>query len=159
MNFKHASFGTVSHGTLRTEDLLDSFAAELEWQVTRNADYFQQDDAMRTQRDRLLCIVNDARECDPDSEDADYILNEKLIDALQEFAPAYAYFGAHPGDGSDFGFWLSENMQEDFDGLKVSDTSEVPSDYCGEVLCVNDHGNMTLYNAIDGTLIEVWSVV
>ena len=157
--FKFAPFGTVSHGTLRTEDLLDSFARELEWQVQRNADYFQSDDAARLQRDHLLSLVWDARECDPESEDADYLVNESLPDALQAFAPAYGYFGAHPGDGSDFGFWLSDDELADFDGLQVADTSEVPEDYNGEVLHVNDHGNATLYAAERGQLSEVWSVV
>ena len=157
--FKFASFGTVSHGTLRTEDLLDSFARELEWQVQRNADYFQSDDAARLQRDHLLSLAWYALECEPDSEDADYLVNESLPDALQEFAPTYAYFGAHPGDGSDFGFWLSDDALADFDGLRVADTSEVPEDYNGEVLHVNDHGNMTLYACAAGKLSEVWSVV
>ena len=157
--FKPAPFGTVSHGTLRTEDLLDSFARELEWQVQRNADYFQSDDVRRAERDRLLSLVWDARECDPESEDADYLVNESLPDALQAFAPAYSYFGAHCGDGSDFGFWLSDDALEDFDGLRVADTSEVPADYCGEVLHVNDHGNMTLYAATAGQLVEVWGVL
>lgn len=48
---------------------------------------------------------------------------------------------------------------DDFDGLRVSDLSEVPDDYTGEVLHVNDHGNMTLYACTDGECSEVWSVV
>lgn len=157
--FKPASFGTISHGTIRTPDLLDAFATELEWQVQRNADYFQSSDDARLQRDHLLALVWEAREVDPESDDADYMVNESLPDALQQFAPAYSYFGAHCGDGSDFGFWLSESMQDDFDGLQVADTSEVPADYSGEVLHVNDHGNMTLYAASNGNLSEVWAVV
>ncbi|MGH8674178.1 MAG: hypothetical protein ACREVG_07705, partial [Burkholderiales bacterium] len=46
---------------------------------------------------------------------------------------------AFSGDGADFGYWLQD--MTDFDGLRVNDTSEVPSDYSGEVLHVNDHGN------------------
>jgi len=61
--------------------------------------------------------------------------------------------------GSYYGFWLSESFEADFDGLKVSDTSEVPADYSGEVLHVNDHGNATLYAASAGALTEIWSVV
>lgn len=47
----------------------------------------------------------------------------------------------------------------DFDGLKVEDTSQVSDSYIGEVLHVNDHGNITLYNAKNGKLTEVWSLV
>ena len=47
----------------------------------------------------------------------------------------------------------------DFDGLKVSDTGDVPADYSGEVLHINDHGNMTLYSAERGKLTEIWSIV
>ena len=93
-----------------------------------------------------------------ESDDAQFDL-EWLFDELNTFAPPYFYFGAHPGDGSDYGFWLSEDAIEDFEGLRVEDQSEVPSDYCGEVLHVNDHGNCTLYVADQGQLSEVWAIV
>jgi hypothetical protein len=95
---------------------------------------------------------------DFDSDDASEVLSD-LFNALNEFAPAYGYFGAHPGDGADYGFWLHEDWEQDFDGLKVDDTSEVPSDYSGEVLHVSDHGNPTLYVANAGVLTEVWALV
>ena len=91
-------------------------------------------------------------------DDADYDL-EALFDALNEYAPSYFYFGAHPGDGSDYGYWLSECFAEDFDGMKVSDLSEVPTGFSGEVLKVNDHGNMTLYAYSRGRGREVWGIV
>jgi hypothetical protein len=93
-----------------------------------------------------------------ESEASDYDL-ESLFDALNEYAGPYFYFGAHPGDGSDYGYWLSEGFEDDFDGLKVSDTSEIPAKYRGEVLHVNDHGNCTLYVKTARKLHEVWSVV
>jgi hypothetical protein len=147
-----AAIGSISTGTLRAEDLLDSFSRELENLVQCNAD-----DAGIAEEDSYMKLITDAHEVDPESYEASELVDE-LADALNDFAPAYCYFGAHPGDSADFGFWLDENMSDDFDGLKVSDTSEVPADYSGEVLHINDHGNMALYVAEKGVLTEVWAV-
>jgi hypothetical protein len=156
---KYASIGSISSGTLRTEDLLDTFAFELEHLVQRNADEWCSD-AGRARRDAYVALVRDAREANPDTEEGAELVTE-LEDALDEFAPPYAYFGAHEGNGSDFGFWLSDGALEDFDGLRVSDLSEVPRKYSGEVLHINERGNMTLYvhSPYSGKLIEVWAIV
>lgn len=154
----YASFGSISSGTMRTEDLLDTFADELEYQVQRNAAEWCSD-AGRAQRDGYMTLIGEARDVESyDNEEADEILSE-LFDALNEFAPPYANFGSNSGDGADYGYWLLEDIDDCFDGLKVDDTSEVPADYSGEVLHVNDHGNMTLYVATAGELVEVWSLV
>lgn len=138
----YAQFGSISHGTMRAEDLCDTFAWELST-LARRAGRIRE----------FSELIKDAR-TKPD----DDVVND-LVDALQEFAPPYGYFGAHPGDGSDYGFWMYEDMQSDFDGLQVSDTSEVPRGYSGEVLHVNDHGNMTLYRYARGRAYEVWGIV
>jgi len=88
--------GTISHGTLRTEDLVLAFADEIH---------------------RLLCGTYEHPEVDlkrvkgfvenPSSAD-EYDL-EELFDILDSLAPEGYYFGAHPGDGADFGFWEVEN--------------------------------------------------
>ena len=94
-----------------------------------------------------------------ETEDSGYDL-EDLFDALNEYAMPGFYFGSHPGDGADYGFWLDEDIEHNFDGLKVDDLSEIPTGYIGEVLHVNDHGNMTLYyNGANGRLYEIWSIV
>lgn len=147
---KYASFGSISHGTLRNEDLLDTFASELDYQLKRQPTRFP--------RRAMRKLITEARRIDPDSENASDLVSE-LQDALGEFAQPYAYFGTTEGDGSDFGFWLAFD-QHDFDGLQVEDLSEIPAGYRGEVLVVNDHGNMSLYAANGrGRHREIWSVV
>lgn len=148
--------GSVSSGTMRPEDLIPDFMWELKARAAEPG-------VPRKQRKAHMDLYReiDARmetEDYYDSEDADFDL-EALFDALNAYAGPYFYFGAHPGDGSDYGYWLSEFFEEDFDGLKVSDLAEIPTKYRGEVLEVNDHGNMTLYVATSRGLREVWAIV
>lgn len=113
MNF--ASLGSVSSGTLRTEDLLEAFTAELEDCVQRNAEAWCSD-AGRAQRDSYMSLIGEARgffdgtgELDEAHIDDAYEIVNDLFNALQEFAPEGAYFGAHIGDGADFGYWPTED--------------------------------------------------
>ena len=89
----NATIGTISHGTMRPEDLIPVFARELEWLSTNQ----------RT--DNETSLIADADDfSDFGSQHADDIL-EALFDALDQHAPSNCYFGAHEGDGSDYGFW------------------------------------------------------
>lgn len=154
---RNVTLGSVSHGTMRDEDLIPSFAWELKHNTpdgaTRFAKLLEECEAWEAAE------TDDSEEEPEDGEQGSSDLVDALFEALNEYAPDGCYFGAHHGDGADFGFWISESFFEDFDGLKVSDTSEVPDDYEGAVLHVNDHGNATLYTAHAGQLTEVWSVV
>lgn len=168
---KHiGTFGTVIHGTMREEDLIPAFASELRslarkgtkhkalaLEAERYLKRFQSADVTLTKKPSS--IFTDTYKNAPSEEELNELVTE-LMDALNEYAPAYGYFGAHPGDGSDYGFWLSESFEEDFDGLKVSDTSEVPRGYKGELAQVSDHGNVTLLVANGrGKFREVWGLV
>jgi hypothetical protein len=147
---RYASFGPISSGTLRTEDLLSTFASELDSLLRVQPRSFK--------RRALRTLISEANRTDPDSEFASDIVDE-MQDALNEFAPPYGYFGTFEGDGAEFGFFLGD-IDDSFDGLRVNDTSDVPSGYRGEVLHVNDHGNVTLYVAIShGKLKEIWAIV
>lgn len=142
--------GSITNGTLRPDDLIDTFAAEL-----------------RRIRGALpVSIANGIRSIPTRAADDAAELQSELItelqDALNAYAPSYGYFGAHPGDGSDFGFWISEDWREqarDSGAIEVKDTADVPATYSGEVIHINDHGNATLYAARRGKLREVWSIV
>ena len=164
MTPKTAELGTLIHATLRSEDLLPAFTDELR-RLSESAGNAK-DIALCDEIDAELAALDTLAEVDGLEDVADtywvsehvsFLINEDLMNRLNDYAPPYFYFGAHPGDGSDFGFWMGE--LEDFDGLRVSDTSEVPADYSGEVLHVNDHGNVTLYSSDCGTLTEVWACV
>jgi hypothetical protein len=143
----NVTLGSISSGTMRPDDLIPVFADELS--------------RLNTAGEYAALIAEAEAIEDYGAETAEFVL-EDLFDVLDGFAPDYCYFGAHPGDGADYGFWLHENWQRMAreDGvLEVSDTSEVPTDYNGAVLHVNDHGNATLYSCAKGELSEVWSVV
>jgi hypothetical protein len=156
--------GSISHGTMRAEDLLPKFLFAIE--------ELDQSRATKFNTELIECGFGYSqcgacglgnRDKWPEGFDdyADDFVNE-LADALNELAPPYFYFGAHPSDGADYGFWLTDDVVQqvkDNDGLVVDDTSEVPADYSGEVLHVNDHGNTTLYTADNGKLTEVWAIV
>lgn len=168
---KTAKLGTVSHGTLKTEDLLSSFISELEGLMLINGDHFA---ANHADRDRLCNLIGEAQDVFADdgetiAEDKDETASElvnELCDALSEFAPPYGYFGAHEGDGSDFGFWVNvEDVKEQVEFVSSKREDYPPSDFRGEWLHVSDHGNATLYvrestNDAQGFADrEVWGVV
>ena len=135
---------------MRSEDLIPYFLDELE-----KLDINKQFSDVITEGKQI--IENE----DWDNENTSMYLNEDLWDALDSFSPPYCYFGAHEGDGSDYGFWphnIEDTLQE-FEGQKVSDLSEIPDDYTGEVFLVNDHGNVSFYNAKNGNVTEIWSIV
>ena len=107
--------GTVSHATLRTEDLIESFADCLESLILLNGDYLSQPANFQV-RDILNNLVGESRDLlNEDNEIAEEDIElaqsylDSLFEALDSFAPDGHYFGAHPGDASDFGFWAIED--------------------------------------------------
>lgn len=93
--------GTVSHGTMRPQDLIPCFLDVL-------SDVWPEayDGYMVAAFSPIPAYVQDEGD-DSEwwaSDDASYLL-ESLFDQLDEASPDGFYFGAHPGDGSDYGFW------------------------------------------------------
>ncbi len=153
---KSPMLGTISHGTLRTQDLLPTFIAVLSEVVP--AEYAQ------------LCLhpfgAIPAHAQDDDSaawwDDEGLSLLEAVTEALEACAPYGAYFGAGAGDGSDFGFWPAwDSIRMDIhDGyLTTSEDGPTPGEL-NPHLQVNDHGNITMWCVnSDGSFYELWAVV
>lgn len=97
--------GTVIHGTLQPEDLLQAFTDKLAVLDPERAseirkafkDVFQRISDGWSIADGEYNLLMDAGEC-----------VSILMDALDGQAPEGLFFGSHPGDGSDFGFWPVE---------------------------------------------------
>lgn len=88
---------SISHGTLRTEDLIESFQEFLNAMEIPYKTYGE-------------WLNGDIPESEDQAEEwFNEYLNSYLFDLLNAIAPTDYYFGAHPGDGSDFGFWEIDN--------------------------------------------------
>ena len=106
---QHGGFiseGTVIHGTLRTQDLLDAFAAELLRVFPFNGR------KLANEAHDWMVIINQDDASDHDHECASEVVHE-LMDQLNTIAGREGLtFGAHPGDGSDFGYWTLEEEED-----------------------------------------------
>jgi len=153
----HAPLGEISSGTHRLADLVPRFAEVLENLARKNR-------MLKWHRPILSRARQIIRDENWDGEDAVAVYDE-LFEALNDYAPPYARFSAHEGDGASFGFWVDDIDQiavvltDLMSGMVVGDLSEVPERFNGEVLVINDHGNASLYVSARGKLRCIWSVV
>ena len=85
------------------------------------------------------------------------IIFDELSDALNDLSPPHCFFGQVPPYGEyHYGFWIDWDSLDDV--KKFDDLSEVPEDFRGEFMVVNDHGNTTLYSTWS-QYVEEWAVV
>ena len=88
---------SVSHATLREEDLIPAFEEVL--------------DSAGVEYDRPAAVdklLLGQALADDELEEVGFYLNKTLFDLLNSIAPEGTYFGANDGDGSDYGFWELE---------------------------------------------------
>jgi hypothetical protein len=157
--------GSISTGTLRTEDLLPAFTytmGELTHSPISNTSKYPNEAMAKLWDEAIKAINNPDTDTNPLSDDECVARNEilsDLQDALNELCPPFVYFGTLEGDGADFGFWpdmdrLNEEMR--------STTSDFQADNCwtltddGVIVHVSDHGNVTVMDMERNVL---WSVV
>ncbi len=156
---RKVQLGTISHGTLRTEDLLGEFLSTLEYLAPTKAAK-----AQNGYRRVLRRWEEDGWDdlAVEDKENLEYCL-EGVTEALEELAPPFCYFGCCEGDGSDFGFWYSDDTRRDavrdgemWEGPDNGSPSEWPkyfaslaefaAQHFSSACSITDHGNVTIYS-------------
>lgn len=171
------ALGSYSSGTMRDVDLIPTFMGLFEEMDAKRAKSY------RWSNRKYFNYLDDMSKYDEeDAREREEMLPEitqELFDILNEYCPPYTYFGSHPGDGADYGVWVSDSIEDDVrygEIAKVEDLSELDEmlSECKipkNVLLVNDHGNMTLYTQTarldetteEYTVIidreEVWAIV
>jgi hypothetical protein len=164
-NVRVFPLGTICHGTLDTDYLVKRFLDAIEWADPPEAARLRKENAD---------VIDLGQHPDDDlAEQQSYFLNETLWDVMNEYCPAYTYFGSNEGDGSDFGVWISsESLEDDIQSGAValfepptpeyqawSEDGTVPDkeavDDAEYVLFRRDY-RMSLYDAT--TKKEVWSI-
>ena len=146
--------GSISTGTLRTEDLRHAFANRLEALELGMP-------PTPAGEPRWLNLVEEARDDKFYADQDDQSVIDDLSDALNKFCPPFVYFGTLEGDGSDFGFWVDRDaIQEAIDPTSCLVSINANGDYVleedGVIVQVSDHGNVTV---MDLERNVIWSVV
>jgi hypothetical protein len=139
---KTANLGAISIRSKNTTDLICAFSKKLLW--------FDNEGAYRDLIGEALVFFNDCKE-------GASTLIDRLIIALNDFAPKYCFFGQNPNAENDYGFWVRDTFDEECNGLMVYDFSEIPAYYTGEIIHLTDAISMTLYSCKDGELTKIWS--
>lgn len=158
------TLGSISHAIMKPEDLIPVFMNELETLDKERYDIIKKDYQEDLKAIEYYNTTPYSRHISEQQEQINWLL-EELFDTLNNYCMPYFYFGAHEGDGSDYGFWLSyDSFEGDNITLKVSDLSELDkyslkdlADYT-YIAVVNDHGNITLYTP-KIEFDEVWSII
>ena len=132
--------GSISTGTLRTEDLLEAFHSTIAESGTPPA------------------LAEDGY-ADGGKAYSDEELLEVYTEQLESLCPPFVYFGTLEGDGADFGFWPDMdgfNESRRLDGNYQGNPEEVWHVAENVISHVSDHGNVTV---MDMERNVIWSVV
>lgn len=162
----HFDIGSISEGTLKTEDIGNN----LIWHMDR----LDLDNTDLVLFKKLKKEFSEEIEHLEESEEEYSEKLENIFDEIKEIAdnytPDYCYLRMHENDGADFGVWVVSELFEDtrqgsYDGMVYRSTvhtngvdEPVPEEY-SHYLAVNDHGNCTLWSRDGETWKECWAIV
>jgi len=137
--------GTIIEGTMRPQDMLPAMMDVL---LQYHPEAYQLVTSTISSEFDLTYMELCSHESHPawQDEELSWILYELAWDAMNEIAPEGYYFGSHPGDGSDYGFWLNDDWDQDDEddeedhfcfccGRGDKGLEQCPT--CGEMICVD----------------------
>ena len=161
----HFDIGSISEGTLKTEDIGNN----LIWHMDR----LDLDNTDLVLFKKLKKEFSEEIEHLEESEEEYSEKLENIFDEIKEIAdnytPDYCYLRMHEHDGADFGVWVVSELFEDtrqgsYDGMVYRSTvhtngvdEPVPEEY-SHYLAVNDHGNCTLWSRDGDSWKECWAI-
>lgn len=176
--------GTISSGTLRTEDLLPAMLEVLEpLRLTRaeRALIRQTRQFWYLTQNKLECgsceqyhphsYVDDCRNDAERVSDPDELTTSEREQLDSDLAELYAiadahcldycYCGSTEDDGAEIGVWISWNAIDEPDSDdQMCKVAELDTGRKTDYQCVvSDHGNATLYRRAGRRWIEIWTVV
>lgn len=137
-----AILGAVRVRSNNPSDLICAFSKKLLW-LDQESIYGE------LISEALVCYKAIDKNCDS-------IIN-RLIESLNSYAPKYCFFGKNPNLDDAYGFWVSAEFEDEFDGMIVYELSEISNNYTGEVVHMTSPMNITLYSCKDGELTQLWS--
>ena len=147
--------GSISTGTLKTEDLIEAFNHAL---TDMHHGYWLDINELMSEGADQAAMFNKQ----PTDEQLQAWVLDRLMEELQAGCPPFVYFGTLPGDGADFGFWADLEAIDESCGLKHHrrthnpDTGEIVLEDDSVIVQINDHGNVTVMDLARNVL---WSVV
>jgi len=133
----HPTYGTVSNGSMRNQDILPDCMDVL-------LEYYPLAYRVVTTAISIELGITYTELCGDqdnpawDTEMMLWIVREVVWDAMDEIAPDGYYFGAHPGDGSDYGYWEIEDWEDNEPCCACCERSGLTllaCPRCGDLLC------------------------
>jgi hypothetical protein len=158
--------GTVSHATMRPQDLIPAFIAkieELKGHIPGDLECGTHLEYTNLPNYDQLAVIDD----DDDyweSDAASYDL-ESLFETLNELAPKFVAFGSHEGDGSDYGFWVQVDAIAEAYEAADPDTLNETQDFIAREYTLADESVIVLHFVDDDITLmdldrkEIWSTV
>jgi len=147
-----AIIGSISTCTLHPVHLASAYIEALRFLASRDKDEERRAQALEG-LEALDALLERDNLDEADEALAEFV-HESAPGRFEAYCPPYVYFGSLPGDGADIGFWPdidglteSANYRDGVICVPAGDEWPALASDIDHVFEVNDHGNVTLFDA------------